>query len=846
MGRFYKTAKPELLDFMYQVPEQAILGAIKGADTQIDNEVKYYTDLQKQLKHQALTPDVERQKQLLAKYEDEIKQRAYQITSSPLEALKEKQKIRELGETIYKDVTRGELAAQYANFNARQEYEKRYKEEMMKKDGRINAKQLQDAMTAWDATYAAKEYDEEGNEIKGGGVNYDPVTGDYRRYSPIELASFKDVFINADKSAEGWKADAIKNNYAYVTSDGKWKIKGATGEREASFSDIFDNVKNNMYQDIEQMDFLKQQILINKMAGGKPGVGLTQEQVYGKKEVVGQDANGNDIVDFVYRTYVDDKGKTQYQTDKYGNKIPVYGGMIYDAVYKAAEKHGFKETEKGNTDISETAQYQSDIDEAKQRRLKQYSWDLEHPNANDNQNGEILSNKFSGETIEEIQTNLDGRQNTIKNDILKQANSYYNIIKNSNLKNKYDVKNNVESLINKITATKDPVEAGKLFDQLNTYLGSVNAANGNSIIGLKDIANGVNALKESVISELDDIQNEATALGEIYNAKMQTPEGKNYATAITMAQEEYNILKKQLDKLEKPSKFDTEASRKTSEAYYKLSRQTAQALTKLNAARQAAKTYVNEFIRTTDANGNPIKDSEGLVTQTIFSTAGNVTENMPEVSEEENNEFKQALQEITADDLLNNLLSGTSAKVVINGKGAPISFNTAIEKGLLKKPTKDVDGNIVFVDANDKEVGKFKVNATRIAFLNKKDLGVGENPYQFTLVGLDPKKDKYQGMEIYASRNEIINNRVNKVVNRISPRVTVQNIEDNAKAVGEGLSPNYNYGYTNSKKGIKINYYPNQTSAGVKGLWQIRKPDGTIENVYGNDGKMRATNHLLD
>ena len=47
MGRFYKTAKPEMLDFMFQVPEQAIMTAIKGADAQLEGQEAYLTDLQK-------------------------------------------------------------------------------------------------------------------------------------------------------------------------------------------------------------------------------------------------------------------------------------------------------------------------------------------------------------------------------------------------------------------------------------------------------------------------------------------------------------------------------------------------------------------------------------------------------------------------------------------------------------------------------------------------------------------------------------------------------------------------------------------------------------------------------
>ncbi len=125
MGRFYKTSKPEMIDFMFKLPEQAIMTAVKGADAQLEGQEAYLTDLQKQLKTAALDPDEAKRKARVAELEKKISEHSLKIWENPLAAIKEQKGIRDLGQEIFKDLTEGELYAYNTNAAIRKEFEKK-------------------------------------------------------------------------------------------------------------------------------------------------------------------------------------------------------------------------------------------------------------------------------------------------------------------------------------------------------------------------------------------------------------------------------------------------------------------------------------------------------------------------------------------------------------------------------------------------------------------------------------------------------------------------------------------------------------------------------------------------
>jgi hypothetical protein len=825
MGRFYKTAKPNMIDFMYQVPEQAILGAIKGADAQLERQEQYLTDFQKQLKHQALSPDKEEQKQMLKQYEDQIKQYALNISSSPLEALKQKQGIRELGNTIYEDVTRGKLFAQYSNYAARQDFEKRYREEAMKKDGRVTTKQVEDALAAWDAAYAASKTDPSTGQVIPGGLNYDPVTGNYRKYGTQELASFMDAFTLGEEAAKGWKEHGQKTHDVFI-EDGKWMVKTIDGKREANFNDIFQGTFKELTANQKLKDYNNEQILFNQMTGGDPRVGLTMEDVYGKRKV-----NEDGTSELEYRTYVDKQGKTQYELDRYGNKIPVKGGILWDAAYKAAEKHGFIDTEKGILDKRETKQYEADIDEQKAKNIEMSKL----KSGFDYQSGEITKNIVNGETVEEVETNIKNARENINNTLFTSKDNYLKLIDKSNLsaKDKAVITKEIQERMMAIAAAKhDPEKVTAQFNALNSYIGTVNKTYGD-FVGLKTIANGVESLKQTYVSENNRINNEAEALGDIYNTALKES-GTSYAIDIYAKQKEIDQLNKELAAMPVPGKFDTEANREISEKYYAKKQQIGKAVNERNALQGLAKQVVNERMRSTNPDGSVNTKSLNRNTNNMYVTTGQYLEKIPNMPQGVVKDITYALSKIDkVRDLIPFLLSGSNAKVVIDGKSAPITLNEAMKEGYFDKLEDDGDGNLTFIKDN-KEIGTYNLGAVGITLFGGEEIGIHKNSYSVPANVVNKTKQGFNTVEFYIDPRQMVNNDVNTALSIAEPYLVAEEITRAGNSLGK--NGNENYAYTRTHNDVTVKYYPNQFKA-AGGLYEVRdKKTGEIKRVTGDDG----------
>jgi hypothetical protein len=826
MGRFYKTAKPNMIDFMYQVPEQAILGAIKGADAQLEKQEQYLTDFQKQLKHQALSPDKEEQKQMLKQYEDQIKQHALNISSSPLEALKQKQGIRELGNTIYEDVTRGKLFAQYSNYASRADFEKRYREEAMKKDGRVTTKQVEDALAAWDASYAAGKTDPTTGQVTPGGLNYDPATGNYRKYGTEELASYMDAFILGEDAAKGWKEDSIKTNKAYISPDGKWKIKEGDLEREASFSDIFQATSKQLNSDQKLKDYLTEQLKFNHLSGGDSRVGLTLEDVYGKRKV-----NEDGTSEYEYRTYVDKEGKTQYETDKYGQKIPIKGGILWDAAYKAAEKYGFKDIEKGRTDITETEQYKSDIAAAQKEKEKA----AEIISFTNNQ-AEAKVQLLKGVTVGDIKDKLAVRETDLINELKLAAKSYgddINRLQGVDSKVKGVIAYDVKEMLKKIEAQKDPDKASQLFDQLQGYVQGLNKTYKN-IVGIENIATGVKELKNKYVSERNTIYNDTQVLGSIWN---EAADKLGLTSDINSLK--YNLTK-QKETLAQLGKgvnlnIETKGNEEARENYY---RQQAIVAKTERELRQKELAVTNQ--------ANSMMPEKNFSTVTISSTGGDYFKTMPGITPEILLGYDKALKKGAELPLMSNLLSGSKAQFIMKGKSQPLTYQKALEEGLFDSVQEDDEGNVSFVkDGNI--VAKFKkeIQSFRNVLTGVPQLGINSKDYQVTLVATDRKSKDYMGFstgELYIPFNELSNQEVKSAFKKAEPALTIEQIKQQANANNVNKK-DINYHYRETHNGKTFIYYPNVRTTQGEGKWVVPTNEG-VDIGYGTEGQILAVNQL--
>lgn len=435
MGRFYKTASPQMVDFMYKIPEQAILKAIEGTDKQIDTEYLYKTETEKLLQKKALSPDEARQKEKLAGYQKEIDEVSQLLSTSPLAALKDKQRIRDLQSKIYQDVTRGEIAAQYKNYDIRQKHLEEETKKATNKDGTIRQEDLDAAMKAFDDAFARGEVDEQGVVKRPGGTAYDLKTGAYRTYSPEKLVNFYDKKEEFEKIAKDWKPSTdtditqefIDGNY-YVTTRNKDKVLPL---KELTFG-----IYKTMMYDTKAMEYYKQQARI-RSGGNKELYNQEMTRLFGErvdpnnpfssfkmKEV--KDAEGNVVKQKVQK--YDKEGKPEMKDGKpVTEEVPVMEmanpGELFMAAQAAADKQDINEIVRSRT-LDATEAYTTALQQQKEIAVAIAKDNLENPITTiDIKNNQIVSQRLPGQNYVDIKTNLQTSKEGLKviKDQLKQS-----------------------------------------------------------------------------------------------------------------------------------------------------------------------------------------------------------------------------------------------------------------------------------------------------------------------------------------------------------------------------------------------------------------------------------------
>lgn len=410
MGRFYKTAKPEMLDFMFKVPEQAIMTAIKGADAQIEGQEAYLTDLQKQLKTAALDEDEARRKQRVTELEGKIREHSLKLFENPLLAIKEQKGIRDLGQEIYKDLTEGELYAYNTNYTTRQKYYEKAVEDATGKDGRLNVDQVKNAMAAFDAQYKMKE-----------GAQFNKETGKFNPYGTELLYDYVDRSEYAKKTAEGWVTQDTKN-WGETLEGQYWKkeevTKSILGLDELTFG-----ILNTMTTDETVMQPLIQGLQhqaqtkaaqILKASGGDFNKLYKQEfdklyiEYFGEKDEATNKLALEPVLNEDGTPAIDETTKKPIMQFK-------NPGKLYQEAKAAADKKDKNEIGIG---ISYTADEFAKINAKLEadKALAQHNKDINIVVGFDTDNKEVIETTLPGDSYDEIVGNLDGEEAQIQKD----------------------------------------------------------------------------------------------------------------------------------------------------------------------------------------------------------------------------------------------------------------------------------------------------------------------------------------------------------------------------------------------------------------------------------------------
>lgn len=253
MGRFFKTATPQSLDYMYQMPENLMMKVVQQASQDISENQAATYDLYNKLQLPALSVDKERARQILGSYEDKVNELTQNLQNDPLSFRRRSGDITGLARQIHKDFTSGEAAAIATRYNQDVEWQKRQQD--LIKTGRLKDAESINNMRAY---YLDKDR-------KAGGVKYNSVTGDYNQLQTEEFVNYVDLVPRFDSYMKDVKAHV--QNWATADKDGEY-IYEADGKREVLSKAELQNIAFQKFMsDNDVQSFIKQRSKIGSISG---------------------------------------------------------------------------------------------------------------------------------------------------------------------------------------------------------------------------------------------------------------------------------------------------------------------------------------------------------------------------------------------------------------------------------------------------------------------------------------------------------------------------------------------------------------------------------------------------
>lgn len=650
MGRFYKTAKPQMIDFMYKVPENLILASIKAKDEELAAVEKDIFAL-KNLKSQALKLAGEEGKKneiikLIESKADELTKRFQKdpttVSASELSNIKN---------DVFKELTRGSLFAYDQNKKIRDaEYsEKIKKAEDLKSN--INPANVSQLFSITDDVY---DY--------SGGANYNPETGEFKSYTPPTIVAdpkIADKAIALSEKLTSHKTDTYKagstGSYLY-----KWKEeKDILGLPEATITiynemSIDPSVTSYYNNTISQLKRLEQVLANNGLTPPeieqtmKDRHGYTSKSfedfVYGEKDDNGQfvlEEAKNEKGEVIKEKYKDAEGNIQERTMK-RMKNP---GLLYKTAQAAADFKDKYDIKSGYTDWSVDSLETQRRDQEHEKTMK----DLEKVEVLTGTNLLVKRDMVEGTTVDKNGTmtvSWNKSTKAVKEGLQKNEESilgYYQILSDN---------------INKSTASAD--EKAKMLKGLEAAFNKAKTGNTKDLTTLLNPIMGVKYNGQTIGSGIDE------RFSSYNREKIRLNNESNMQNTIFD-----NEIEKAINKLRKGNKdFATSfGNRFQLGVDYTANKDGSITFLNSDAARKARREYakqldnegLNKNLSTALANVNNNKVS-------VTATQG---EMLDDVTPEESIILKTALNNPTqTKDFMNNLItllnSEAGAKIIVN------------------------------------------------------------------------------------------------------------------------------------------------------------------------------------
>lgn len=355
MGRFYKTAKPQMVDFMYKIPEKALFAAIDSADKQYEEQVKYVSDMQKYLQAQVMASDQARTNEMLKEAEGKISEFTLNLLDSPSAARNREAEIRAFGQKLHENYTRGELAHYMNQKKAEDQFVQQESERLEKTTGRVLPTDLENFRAQFRKMYDMPQYDKEGKltGYAGGGQWDEELKKGKRSYYSERLANFVDVEKQiSDLLGQTWAASGFDNSNSQVEDN--YIVDRVSGRKYVEYNDVLNTAMDAFDNNREGRAYYDQLI--------KNGL-MRFEDVYGLYEYDEKGKPTGRLAPLMVKEVIDGKetGKMVEAKDAYGNTIPKNGGLKYSIAVNEARKLGFNMEKSGITGMKETEDYKAQL-----------------------------------------------------------------------------------------------------------------------------------------------------------------------------------------------------------------------------------------------------------------------------------------------------------------------------------------------------------------------------------------------------------------------------------------------------------------------------------------------------
>lgn len=250
MGRFYKTASANPMDYMYQLNLPLMQSVIATNEAQVNQEIQQADQIgDLAAKFNYLTPDSDRAKAITEEYSNQVDDLTKAIQQDPMNWRRKKNQIKSMARSLENNYRTGEIskiAGNYAKYKELDDYITKREEA-----GKLSP-------------YEGSVFRQKALESLKGGTGYDPQTGQYNLISTTKPMDTMDIRERLSKYVDNLKAN---ENLEWDESAGQYFKKTTQGREYISPERIIQAAMSGAMGDNELQQYMKQRSDFGLMKG---------------------------------------------------------------------------------------------------------------------------------------------------------------------------------------------------------------------------------------------------------------------------------------------------------------------------------------------------------------------------------------------------------------------------------------------------------------------------------------------------------------------------------------------------------------------------------------------------